>query len=84
MTHSSNNYKEYEKILDEHIKSLPPVEEGYVRVFEDHTYRWYTDYTQEEYDAMINDPLAVILREEVQKEIDKEIIELINKKAKEL
>ena len=61
---------------------FPPVKEGYVRIFEDHTGRWYKDITQEEYDAMTNDPLYKILVDEMVKEIDKEIINTIAKNAK--
>lgn len=60
---------------------FPPVKPGYVRVFIDHTGRWYEDYTQEEYDKMMNDPLMVIFREEIQKEVNKEIIAEICKNA---
>lgn len=61
---------------------VDPVKPGYVRVYTDHTGRWYQDYTQEEYDKIINHPFMVILREEIQKEINKEVIRLIRSNGK--
>lgn len=56
-----------------------PVKEGFVRIYE-FLHGW-DDITVEEYERDINDPFAVVLREEIQKEINREIIELINKNA---
>lgn len=53
----------------------PPIESGKIRVYEDHTGRWYRDDTPEEYERLYNSEELQILREEVQKEIDKEMIE---------
>ena len=58
-----------------------PVKDGYVRVYIDHTGRWYKDYTQEEFDKIINHPFSVLLREEIQKEINREIIEMLKPSA---
>lgn len=59
-------------------EDLPPVPEGYVRIFEDHTGRWYEDIPQAEYDRRVaealNDPFLRLLREEIDAEIDREII----------
>ena len=46
-----------------------------IKVYTDHTGRWYEEYTKEEYDALMNDPLFEIMGEEVKLEIDKEIME---------
>jgi hypothetical protein len=45
-----------------------------IKVYTDHTGRWYEEYTKEEYDALMNDPLFEIMGEEVKLEIDKEIL----------
>lgn len=58
--------------LDE--DGFPPVKEGYHRVFMDHTGRWYKDFSAEEWEAHINDPLIKIWREAVTNAIDLEII----------
>ena len=58
-----------------------PVKEGYTRVYTDHTGRYYTDYSPEDMQAMIDDPLAKILREEITKEINKEIIDAFAKRG---
>lgn len=58
-----------------------PVKEGFVRIYE-FLHGW-EDIPEEEYNKMENDPIAIILREEVLKEINKEIIELINAKSRE-
>ena len=74
-------------VTDDH--GHPPVKEGFVRVYEDQFERNYHDYPQEEIDALANDPLASILWEEIQKEVNRDIIEkmlgieVINKAAKE-
>lgn len=56
----------------------PPVPEGHVRVYTDHTGRWYEDIPQADYDRMVeasrNDPLMQILKAEIQAEIDREIV----------
>lgn len=51
---------------------FPSVRKGYTRVFTDHTGRWYEDIKTSELEKP--DPLAELLWEEVQKEIDKEIL----------
>jgi len=55
------------------------IPEGHIRLYTDHTCRWYEDITFEEYKrrSEIDDPLWDILQEEVRKEIDKDIIEKI-------
>lgn len=57
-----------------------PVKEGFVRIYE-FLHGW-DDIPETEYEEMINDPFAIILREEIQKEINAEIIREINKAAK--
>jgi len=56
---------------------MEELENGMIRVYEDHTGRFYKDYTHEEYDAMIqaynNDLLMQTLHEEIRKEIFLEI-----------
>lgn len=56
----------------------PPIPEGHVRVYTDHTGRWYEDIPQADHDAMVeaarNDPLLQILNAEIQAEIDREIV----------
>jgi hypothetical protein len=44
-------------------------------VYEDHTGRWYKDYTQEEYDEAFNSIEMQIFRDIIQEEIDKEVIQ---------
>ena len=56
-----------------------PVKPGYTRIYTDHTGRWYKDYTQAEIDEMNDDPFLKILREEIQKEVDKELIDQTKK-----
>jgi len=68
---------EYEKLIEDVIASHPPVKEGYTRIYEDHTYRNYQDFSPEEMKQMFDDPLLKIVREEVQKEINKEIVSKI-------
>ena len=63
-------------ILDDHGHT--PVKPGFVRVYDDQFERNYTDYTEEQMEEMAKDPLLTILREEIQKEINKEIIEKLN------
>lgn len=55
-----------------------PVKDGFVRIYE-FLHGW-EDVTEEKYEKSINDPLAVIIREEIQKEINREIIRMINDK----
>lgn len=57
-----------------------PVKEGFVRIYE-FLHGW-EDITEEQYNKNINHPFNVILREEIQKEINKEIIEMINNNAR--
>jgi hypothetical protein len=51
---------------------------GYIRIYDDHTGRSYTDMSQAEYDEMVNDPVrqeaAKIIREEIDAEIIKTIL----------
>lgn len=55
-----------------------PVKPGYIRLYEDQTGRWYADITESEYEEMCkayeNDPLVQILKEEITKELDKEVV----------
>ena len=57
----------------------PPVPPGYVRIYE--FLHGYEDIPQEEYDRQVeemkNDPFCQILREEITKEINAEIIRKI-------
>jgi hypothetical protein len=63
--------------LDDHGHT--PVKEGYVRIYDDQFERNYTDYTKEEVESWANDPLASILWQEIQKEVNKDIIEKMRK-----
>lgn len=56
---------------------FPPPKEGYTRIFEDHTGRWFKDVSPEEMEEYKNDPFMKILNEEITKEINREIIEII-------
>lgn len=60
-----------------------PVEKGYVRLYTDHTGRWYEDITIEEHEKRIkeaqDDPFYQFVAEEIRKEIDREIIKQITK-----
>ena len=51
--------------------------EGYTRIFEDHTLRWFKDFSPEQIEEMENDPFMKILNEEIKKEINKEIVDII-------
>lgn len=53
-----------------------PVKEGYVRIYE-FLHGW-EDIPEEEFDFYEHDPLAVLLREEIQKEINREVVNTIN------
>ena len=59
---------------------------GYVRVYVDHTGRWYDDITQEEYDRRVKefgeDPLAQFVTQEIKNEIDNQIIKVMKEKSK--
>lgn len=57
-----------------------PVKEGFVRIYE-FLHGW-EDVAESSYEEMINDPLAIILREEIQKEINREVIKKINEASK--
>lgn len=61
----------------------PDIPEGHIRLYEDHTYRWYEDVSEEEYarrcEEFDNDPLCSVLKEEIQKEINKAILDEIIK-----
>lgn len=63
--------------LDDH--GHKPVKPGYVRVYDDQFERNYTDYTEEQMAEMAKDPFLTILREEIRKEINKDIIEKLRK-----
>lgn len=63
--------------FDEH--GHPKVQEGFVRVYTDHTGRWYKDFTQEELDELANDPILKILAEEVQAELNAEFMRSLPK-----
>ena len=56
------------------MKEMPP-KPGYTRIYEDHTGRNWTDYSPEEMEEMANDPFVKLLREEIQKEINRDIVE---------
>lgn len=58
----------------------PPVKKGFVRVYE--FLHGYEDIPEDVFNAGEKDPLLVMLKEEIQKEIDREIISLINENAK--
>lgn len=66
------------------IYEHPPVKEGYVRMYEDHTGRYYTDITIEEYESQKDDPFLQILNEEIRKELDNDLLDKIRNAAKEL
>lgn len=53
----------------------PPVEDGYVRLYEDHTGRSYKDITEEEYEKIQNSDFMKIFNEEFRKEVDTDIVE---------
>lgn len=67
-------------IIDEFEELLQP---GYVREYE--FLHGYRDITIEEYNKSVedfkNDPFCQILSEEIQKEINREVIDIICKKA---
>lgn len=50
-----------------------PPKPGYHRLYNDHTGRWYDDMSPEQYEAEMNDPRLNILRDEINKEILREI-----------
>lgn len=54
-------------------------EPGYIRLYEDHTGRWYADVTELEYEQMCfdsaTDPLVQTLMDEITKEIDSEVLD---------
>lgn len=54
----------------------PPVKEGYIRIYEDHTGRWYTDVLESEL-VVDETTFEGIFWEEVQKECDLQVIEKI-------
>lgn len=55
-----------------------PLEEGHVRVYTDHTSRFFEDYPQAIWYDMVNDELAIILGKEIQAEIDKQLTDSLN------
>lgn len=61
--------------LDE--DGFPPVQEGYTRIFMDHTGRWYKDFSPEEMEEYRNDPLMKEINRVVTEQIDKELIQQI-------
>jgi hypothetical protein len=63
----------------------PPVKEGYVRIYEDHTGRWYTDVLESELvpdENTLEGQFAKIFWEEVRKETDLQVLEEIRAAAK--
>lgn len=70
--------------VDYTISQHPPVKEGYVRLYEDHTGRYYKDVTEEEYEALMSDSFLQALREETTKELDTEIIDFVKKFKEDL
>jgi hypothetical protein len=71
-----------DELIAEHAKEKP-VKPGYVRIYEDHTYRNYQDFSEEELEQNKNDLLMKILLEEIQKEIDAEVITSMTSVAEE-
>jgi len=74
--------KTHSEMIDEQIAQDLidyPLKSGYQRMYEDHTYRGFYDMSPEEIQASIDDPIMKILREEIQKELNKEILSIINK-----
>lgn len=65
-------------------KIMDKLKNGKIRVYTDHTGRWYNDYTQEEYDAEFNSPEMVELRATIQEIVDEEMIEKIKDAARRL
>jgi hypothetical protein len=57
-----------------------PLQPGFVRIYE--MFNWYKDVPIKEFEDGLNDPAYKILVEEIQKEIDKEIIETIRQNRK--
>ena len=59
-----------------------PLKEGYTRVYEDHTGRWFKDYSPEEYEEAFNSPemqeFGKILQEEIDKEVINKMLEIYN------
>lgn len=51
-----------------------PLKEGYVRIYMDHTGRWFEDHLPYKRGE---DPLYDMFHDEVQKEINKEVIESV-------
>ena len=62
------------------LEGHPPIAEGYIRVYDDHTCRWFTDFTEAEIDEMNNDPFMKILRECITEEINKEVVAELRKR----
>ena len=50
------------------------VKPGFVRIYDDHTQRNYTDYSEEQIKEMANDPLAKIFQKEFDKQFIKEAL----------
>lgn len=79
--------KKWKKKFYDNIPNLPRTEENKIRVYEDHTGRWYEDLTEEEYikkmDAS-NDAIYLTVSMEIEKEINKEIVEVINAKVRDI
>lgn len=61
-------------------KELDPPKEGYTRIYQ--MFHEYQDYSPAEMEEMANDPLMKLLKEEITKQINLEIIEMINNGAK--
>lgn len=89
MTASSeeDRYAKLKQLIEENIarhERENPVKPGFVRVYEDHTYRNYQD-VPEKWDYDPENPQHVfikILQEEIQKEINREINREIVEKIK--
>jgi hypothetical protein len=56
-------------------------EVGYVRIYTDHTGRWYEDIPEAQLEESKSDPLMRLLQEEINKEINREIVRTIVKGA---
>ena len=60
-----------------------PLAEGHVRMYTDHTGRFFEDYPQDVFNNMMNDDFLKILQEEIQAEIDKQLTDSLNDLMKE-
>jgi hypothetical protein len=54
-----------------------PLAEGHVRMYTDHTSRFFEDYPQDVFNTMMNDDFLKILQEEIKAELDKEMLSVM-------